>query len=272
MRVITICPLCEKEGLLEPYWVKRKLSPIFIHLVMYRCKGCGLLMSNPVADQRDLNAFYSTCYSIKLPKYLDTSLPDPRRNIEPRWERYYKTLLQSFKGGTVLDLGCGVGYFLDYFKNDFDVYGIEKSSEALEAARKKGLINVKQGDIENEDIGENKFDIILFWHVIEHLLDFNSMFKKIHKALKKDGVLILGTDNYLTFQNAMKRWIRFIGFKIPEMYSASAHTFMFTPESMNLALSKAGFDVVHCKTYNPRSLNDNPFFGGCLLDVMAKKQ
>ncbi len=271
MHVRTLCPICEENGLLEAFWVKRQLSSDLLHIAMYKCRRCGLLISNPAVDQKELDAFYSSYYSIKLPHYLNNELSEEVKKIEPRWERYYKILLDLKGAGSVMDIGCGPGHFLEYFKRDFDVYGIEPSQEAVEAAHRKGLTNIKKADLQNEELGKNRFDVVLLWHVIEHLPNFIGMLQKIYDALKDDGVLIVGTDNYASWKNKLRLWRDFLSFRVPEMYSASEHTFMFHPMSLKLALFKTGFRVISCRTYNLGKLNDCIFGGGCFLDVMAQK-
>ena len=40
---------------------------------------------------------------------------------------------------------------------------------------------------------EKKFDVIMFYHVIEHFFDQTKTFEILKKRLKKNGILILGT-------------------------------------------------------------------------------
>lgn len=101
---------------------------------------------------------------------------------------------------SVLDIGCGLGYFLSGLNNNFKKYGIESSKFATDFVKKKFTeINILNGDYKNIKDFNKKFDIIMFYHVIEHLKNPPEAIKYINEYLKEDGLLILGTPNVESF-------------------------------------------------------------------------
>ena len=77
-------------------------------------------------------------------------------------------VLELFNPKSVLDLGCGVGRSLDYFKSKgVRVVGVEGSKLAISKAKNKDL--VKQFDLANEVDLEEKFDLVWSFEFVEHI-------------------------------------------------------------------------------------------------------
>jgi ubiquinone/menaquinone biosynthesis C-methylase UbiE len=110
-----------------------------------------------------------------------------RNSISFLFRRYfYKSLLKEFNG-KVLDVGCGIGEFLDFYKNS---YGIEVNPFLVKYCKEKGL-NVKLGSIYKIPFKGNMFDVVLCSHVLEHLEKPNIAIKEMRRVLKPKGKLIL---------------------------------------------------------------------------------
>jgi SAM-dependent methyltransferase len=268
MRVVLTCPICEQDDF-SPYWMLKAPEKGGVHTSMYRCGSCGLLVSNPMAGPEDLDKFYNSYYSVFRPDYLEQEA-DERTANEPHYGSLAEAMKTRFpNGGRVIDIGCGPGIFLSQFHPHFECSGIEPSEEAVAVARAKGL-DVKQGVIDQMDLPANTYDIVLFWHVIEHLIDFMDALKKIHASLKPGGYLLLGTENYETVKNRRKRFLSFLRGRIPAMKTASEHTWLFDGSSMRAALSKTGFALDKLEMYRKGKLAPEPKRGE-MMEVIARK-
>ena len=104
------------------------------------------------------------------------------------FERYRKT-------SNILDIGCGVGYFLEEAKKrNWNVYGTEYSEQAVNICTEKGL-NVKKGTTSSINFDKEFFDIITSFEVIEHINNPLEEIQSIYNILRDDGIFYLTTPN-----------------------------------------------------------------------------
>jgi 2-polyprenyl-3-methyl-5-hydroxy-6-metoxy-1,4-benzoquinol methylase len=107
--------------------------------------------------------------------------------------------LQYFKGkGSVLDLGCGRGTFLELFSRDGgEAYGIDCDPEKIEICLRRGLKTECSGVFEFLEKSDRQFDGIFTSHLIEHLLpqQTTKLLRSCHRLLTAGGVLVVITPN-----------------------------------------------------------------------------
>jgi SAM-dependent methyltransferase len=90
--------------------------------------------------------------------------------------------------GLVLDVGCGIGDFLNFRKN---TYGIDINEHLVEHCKNQGLVaySFKNGKMPFND---NLFDGVLLDNVMEHIEDPTELLIEISRVIKKNGTLIIG--------------------------------------------------------------------------------
>jgi len=142
---------------------------------------------------------------------------------EPYWKLYHsvteKLIYRKLEelgwnesGKTVLDLGGGTGYWLEFYNfYGFNVNYIEPSEKMLNIAKMKAEvleeessldIVLDQGIAESLPYEDNSFDIInAQGDVLSYCLDVDSAMKEIRRTLKKDGLLIASVDSLYAFTN-----------------------------------------------------------------------
>jgi len=103
--------------------------------------------------------------------------------------RYFDIDLTPFL--TVLDVGCGTGYASEYVLNrGCDVVGIDYSRQRiLQANMLDGLFISADINIILPYFGENLFDFIMLFEVLEHLENPNEVLKQCRRILKPDGLI-----------------------------------------------------------------------------------
>src|SRR5258708_803987 len=154
-----------------------------------QCRVCGFIFDNPRPTLEELIGFYS-----KPGKY-DSWLNElgPRHRL---WKRRLSKLRSTRKTGSLLDVGTGIGQFLDQARNDYrEVYGTEVSSAAVKIASDKYNLDLFQGTIEEFNPRGKSFDNITLFHVLEHVTDPRLLLRKCHSLLSAEGILVVAVPN-----------------------------------------------------------------------------
>ncbi|NVM46155.1 MAG: class I SAM-dependent methyltransferase [Candidatus Lokiarchaeota archaeon] len=109
-----------------------------------------------------------------------------------------KELIREYKrseGKNLLDVGCGTGMHIKYFKDDFSCMGIDINNEMVKVAKSKvdGVI-FEQGDMIDFNL-KTEFDVILcLFSSIGYVKTYSNLektFMNFANHLKKGGVLIV---------------------------------------------------------------------------------
>ncbi len=101
--------------------------------------------------------------------------------------------LDDHPGGSILDIGCYSGGFLDGLPGKFNKYGVEPSKSASDRAASKG-INILGKTLTDLDV-KLVFDVVVSIDVIEHVLDVETFLADALAHVGKNGLLIISTGN-----------------------------------------------------------------------------
>jgi len=148
---------------------------------------------------------------------------------------FFKTRIVTrlfYNPGKALDVGSGTGDFLLALKTKgWDVVGVEPAKLARREASKLGIQHVK--DIKNCDSQE--FDLVTFWHSLEHVYSLNETLASTAMALKKGGQLIIACPNYKSWDAKYykKNWAA---------WDVPRHLRHFSPKSLRAVLEPMGFE------------------------------
>lgn len=114
---------------------------------------------------------------------------------EWKWENEFASK-ELTKDMNVLEIGCGRGAFLLNIRDKVNaMVGLELNMKAIEMAKAEGL------DVRNELIdvhaanNPEKYDLICFFQVLEHINEVKDFLDAALKALKVGGKLIIGVPN-----------------------------------------------------------------------------
>lgn len=90
----------------------------------------------------------------------------------------------------LLDVGCGTGKNMEFFKFLGQVWGVDHSEEALRFCHKRGLEKIKKGLAEDLPFKKGFFDLLTMFDVLEHTDDEKAM-KEVTRVLKDKGFFLI---------------------------------------------------------------------------------
>src|SRR5262245_47167533 len=173
-----------------------------------------------------------------------------------RWARRVKMLSSHLKPGmTVLELGCGTGYFTQQLAHSkADVVAIDVSPELLEIARANCSASNVQYQIENAcelSYNDAVFDSVVGSSVLHHL-EIDTALRDIYRVLKPEGSIYFTEPNMLNPQIAIQKNVPWIKRKLGDSPDETA----FFRWSLRRLLEQIGyravridpFDFLHPKT------------------------
>jgi 2-polyprenyl-3-methyl-5-hydroxy-6-metoxy-1,4-benzoquinol methylase len=192
-----ICPLCESQkifttrsfsisSLREEWSAAFSFDPFSDFpqldetLKQHRCGICDLEFFSPqIAGSSDF--------------YERLSRNNTWYYEENKWEfdEAIQRLSKNQQIETLLEIGCGKGFFLQKLFHFSKTLGIDINRDAVEICRNKGL-NVSLERIESI---EHKFDAIVSFEVLEHISNAKDFITNICKLLSPGGTLILAVPN-----------------------------------------------------------------------------
>jgi SAM-dependent methyltransferase len=135
----------------------------------------------------------------------------------------------------MLEVGCGMGYFLDVATRHFSVTGLDNSAAVVEVAR----VNAPGAAmLLGETLPEGLFDMICGFHVFEHLTDPVDFVRNCRARLRPGGIL------YLRLPNRESSWARVRG----KDFYLKGHCSHFSPASLDRCLKLGGFKQTDIST------------------------
>jgi 2-polyprenyl-3-methyl-5-hydroxy-6-metoxy-1,4-benzoquinol methylase len=234
-----ICPICRNTGFTEvlrltDHFVTGEVFPLL------KCKDCGFLITGNVPVNDEMERYY------KSDDYISHS--DTSTGLINRVYHTVRNLMLQKKfnivkhatakaNGKLLDIGAGTGYFLNYAqKKGWEITGTEKSNTArLFAQQRWNLTIYPENQIYN--LGDEYFDAITLWHVLEHLPDPDNHWKVFHRILKKEGRVIIALPNFES-ADAKHYGEHWAAWDVPR------HLWHFSPDHIRRMAENSGFTLV----------------------------
>lgn len=106
--------------------------------------------------------------------------------------------LCKFLSGRALDIGPGIGDFVDFRPN---TVGVDINPDNVAFGKSRGL-DIRLMDINSLPFKDGEFDSVNMDNVLEHIEDPSPMLAEIYRILKKDGILVIGVPGPLGFTSA----------------------------------------------------------------------
>jgi SAM-dependent methyltransferase len=167
------------------------------------CLDCGLIYLMDRFTAESYTQFYSNGSYRNVSSQFN-KVSHSISQIQAEQKGYAKTLcsvlgsyISSFCRGNLLDVGGSAGIVASEFVQRFEMSGtvLDPADEEVRAARALGLGGIV-GSVESYDSDE-KYDLILLCRSIEHLMNLQTAFAKIHSLLKPGGLFYCDLADFI---------------------------------------------------------------------------
>jgi len=254
--IVRACPCCgssSRDCILEDAQdlITSSTPPGFFGI--WKCLTCSSTYLSPRPTSEHLALYY--------PEDEYYPLAERRVSSSHRWAatvkqhlRFLLSLPYSVRFGRaestvapfgqcrMLEIGFGHGIYLrEMHRLGWEVYGCDISRHKVEQLKRElGGDHVFLGRIEDISLAPESFDLIVLWHVIEHLHEPRLMLDRIRGLLRPGGRLMIGTPNVHSIEaRILRRW--WIGFEVPR------HLIVFSQKALVQLLVDQGFEVARVR-------------------------
>lgn len=214
---------------------------------IYYCKKCHLLFTAAnVVDVKDSinKEWYSDDY---IANYLNQEL-----KLKKRFRQKIQEIESVKKGGKLLDLGCGIGLFLetvsDAGRYKWILHGVEINEKLIMQAKKRlgqKIPNLYFGRLSALRFKKDFFDCITCFDVLEHDDQLESTLKEIKRILKPSGTLLIQSPNQFSV-------MAYLCGALWDWWAVPDHIFHFNPRSLSSILESQGFHIRKLYTWDPQ--------------------
>jgi 2-polyprenyl-3-methyl-5-hydroxy-6-metoxy-1,4-benzoquinol methylase len=210
----------------------------------YVCKLCGLECStlNPLINEID------SINEIEREKALK---PIRENNFDELVFWLTETIPRNQNSESkkkLLDVGCAHGWFIERAIKYYDVLGIEPD-KAIALHTQERKLPVRCGYFPEALDLKEKFDIIVFNDVLEHIPDVRTVLQECKSRLTDRGVVVINApDNTGALYKVSKTFARIGRFsafnRMWQKGLPSPHLYYFNNDSINRIANACGFEVI----------------------------
>jgi 2-polyprenyl-3-methyl-5-hydroxy-6-metoxy-1,4-benzoquinol methylase len=171
-----------------------------------------------------------------------------------RLENFAEVVALARRFGTpgarkLLDVGSAHGWFLEAARDSFEVLGIEPDATIGRGAMARGL-PVRQGYFPDALEQGERFDVIVFNDVIEHIPQIDAALKACADHLNPEGILILNLPNSKGFFYRLSKLFARFGWRKPferlwQKGMPSPHVHYFRSDNLDKLVTPHGFELAH---------------------------
>ena len=250
-------PLSHHDGTAEaacPWCGDRRSKPIWrqssqSEFSLQECQGCGLAYTAPQLPQASMMDYYSKSYygagNLRFNRLFEFLVVQFRRRRAARLQK-----LRGQRTGTILDIGCGRGQFLNALRRrGWTCSGTELSDTAAAHARDTLSLEVRIGPFQSGMFTEAAFDVVYLWHVLEHIPTTFDALIEAQRLLNTGGMLVIALPNLASWQARLCRYGWF-HLDLPR------HFIHCSTDWLMRTLSHLGFEIVEVNHF---SMEQNVF-------------
>jgi SAM-dependent methyltransferase len=238
----TACAICETFGNSDEVYpptfddasfndrvFSARRLPDRVHYRMVRCRKCGLVRSDPAADQSSLAQLYGRStfdYAAEVP------------NLRRTYRRYLARARRYCSGKSLLEIGCGNGFMLEaaLALGYQEVRGVEPSADAIASAASSVRDRIVRDIMRPGLFQDGEFDTACMFQVFDHLPEPGALLDQVRSALSLGGVLLCFNHNVESVS------ARILGERSPIV--DIEHCYLYSPATMRALMKQHGFAVL----------------------------
>lgn len=187
-------------------------------------------MENNLADFSDKPAWYYTGDRVDMLKYIPKDLK------------------------TTLEFGCGTGQFSALLKKEFgaETWAVEIDEQSAKTAAQK-LDNVINSDAHEaiNKLPDGHFDCIIFFDILEHLVNPYSLLSSIKSKLTNNGVIVTSIPNIRFYRNLVRFVLHGEWEYQDEGLMDKTHLRFFTRKSILKMFDNLDFEIIKFEGIHP---------------------
>jgi 2-polyprenyl-3-methyl-5-hydroxy-6-metoxy-1,4-benzoquinol methylase len=238
----TSCPICSSNNIQQQLTAK-DYTVSQSNFAVWHCNACTAQFTQDVPVQDAIGAYYASENYISHSDTKKGIINSLYHLVRKRTLGVKRRLVIDETGtakGSILDIGCGTGAFLQNMKDaDWSITGLEPDDVARTKAAELYNINPQESG-KLFDLPAASFNAITMWHVLEHVHELHSYIKQIANLLTINGKLFIAVPNYTSKDAAIykEHWAA---------YDVPRHLYHFSPQSMETLLAQHGLKVIAFK-------------------------
>jgi 2-polyprenyl-3-methyl-5-hydroxy-6-metoxy-1,4-benzoquinol methylase len=244
------CDLCGSSNCIEYFRAEDSFFNVPGLFSVVRCSACGLLYTNPRPNADEILSLYDRFYDHSIhgpvhgqPSALIRKYPLLRTAWHALCGQYMSEVIRK-SAGNVLDIGCGHGDLMEDMRDKgCHVEGVEPNLSSATAAAYKGFL-VHRGSFEEISLPENHFDVLIFWHVLEHLFSPKTSLIKARTLLKAGGRVFICCPNADSYLSGLFKTF-WSGWHLP------FHFHHFTIKTIEKLAHETGFKIEKMRAVTP---------------------
>lgn len=230
-----VCDFCGEQSGTIKYILRDFYLEMGDEFNLVSCNRCGLLYLNPRPTWSELQPFYQNRY--------ETSA-QCNRIAALSWVTRYgllrrcRAVLRYHRNGRLLDVGCGDGSFLQEMSRwgQWELYGVEPMAKLYQETPDGRGIKMSYSDLMQARFPDGFFDVVTWWHVLEHTPNPSASLRETYRILKPGGWLFIQTPDPQAWDARIfgPYWM---GFDAPR------HLYLFPRRLLVGRLGELGFDI-----------------------------
>lgn len=220
---------------LNNFMVIAQIDRYLLNIETVICMECGFMFTDPVMRQEDYLDFYKHYYR-KLYTNSSQATDEFFFSQFKTGQRIYRYLSNhiNLESKVVVEIGAGAGGILKAFLEEGStVIGCDYGDEYLKYGARNG-IDLRSGGIEN--IPSKSADVVIYCHVLEHILDLNYEFENLQRILKPGGFVYVEVPGIFFIHYTYRgNFLHFL---------QNAHLYHFSKKSLISLMAKFGFQPI----------------------------